>query len=83
MVFVSIIAENKASPLYVSENTKFYFNSDTVLNRSIINSNENTDWKPALKNLSAYFILTFMIPVTIENSLNYYLKGTILFESVK
>ncbi len=83
LVFVSINAENKAAPLYVAENTKFYFNSDGVLNRTIINSKENADWTPPLKNLSAYFVLTFMIPVTIENSLNYYPKGTILFENVK
>ncbi len=83
LVFVSLSTENKASPLYVAENTKFYFNSEGILNRTIIDSKNNQDWKPPLKALSAYFVLTFMIPAAIENSYNYYPKGIILFESVK
>jgi len=79
LVFLSIQTENLAKPTFVATNVANNFATNGSLNKVIIDSSSNIDWKPPFK-VSDNFILTFMIPDAAENQYDYYPKGNIYLE---
>ena len=81
LVYLAMIPDNsQMNPKFMATNTALNFNNGALTNILILDSSNDSNWKPPFKKFDNFYIY-FMIPIDIKSTYQYFPKGTVNIEA--